>query len=150
MLLLPGYPTPHETELRVHADALGITPWTRFVGWVTDDDLEAMYRAASCFVFPSLYEGFGLPVLEAMARGVPVACSLRGRAGRGAGDAAVSFDPELPDEISRALQRILDDPSEADRLRTAGLARARHFTWGATARGTLETYERVLGSRSAG
>ena len=81
-----------------------------------------------------------------MTRGVPVACSVRASLGEVVGDAAVSFDPERPEEIARAMIRILDDPVEADHLRAAGLARAASFTWAATARGTLQTYERALGA----
>ena len=146
ILVLPGYPTAHEAALRSRAEALGIARSTRFIGWVSRDELEALYSAAACFVFPSLYEGFGLPVLEAMTRGVPVACSVRASLGEVIGDAAVSFDPERPEEIARAMIRILDDPVEADHLRAAGLARAASFTWAATARGTLRTYERALGA----
>ena len=146
ILVLPGHPTAHEAALRSRADALGIARSTRFIGWVSGDELEALYSAAACFVFPSLYEGFGLPVLEAMTRGVPVACSVRASLGEVVGDAAVSFDPERPEEIARAMIRILDDPVEADHLRAAGLARAASFTWAATARGTLRTYERALGA----
>jgi glycosyltransferase involved in cell wall biosynthesis len=148
VLVLPGYATTHEDELRSRADDLGIGQATRFVGWVSPDELEALYNAAACFVFPSLYEGFGLPVLEAMARGVPVACSVRASLSEVAGDAAVSFDPEHPSEIARAMVHILDDPAEAARLRAAGRARAAIFTWAATARGTLNTYEQVLSSSS--
>ena len=87
VLVLPGYPTPHERELRERAAALGIEGDTRFAGWVSTADLEGLYSTrSSCFVYPSLYEGFGLPVLEAMARGVPVACSDRASLSEVAGD----------------------------------------------------------------
>ena len=75
VLVVPGYSTIHEPELRARADALGAGGRIRFTGWLEDDLLDGLYRAASCFVFPSLAEGFGLPVLEAMVRGTPVACS---------------------------------------------------------------------------
>ncbi|MHB1833701.1 MAG: glycosyltransferase family 4 protein, partial [Solirubrobacteraceae bacterium] len=103
LLVLPGYPTPHEAHLRAHAERLGATGDVRFLGWVTDDELEGLYAAAACFVFPSLYEGFGLPVLEAMARGVPVACSSRGSLREVAGDDALIFNPESEAEIASAI-----------------------------------------------
>src|SRR5204863_361608 len=72
VLVLPGYATRHDAELREHAAALGVSDDVRLLGWLPDADLEGLYALAAAFVFPSLYEGFGLPVLEAMARGVPV------------------------------------------------------------------------------
>jgi glycosyltransferase involved in cell wall biosynthesis len=145
-LVLPGYPTPHEEELKQRAEEVGVSADVRFVGWIPGDELDALYRAAACFVFPSLYEGFGLPVLEAMARGVPVACSDRGAIAEVAGDAARAFDPESARAIATAIESILGNPGEAERLRAAGYERARKFTWSETARLTLESYERALGS----
>jgi glycosyltransferase involved in cell wall biosynthesis len=144
LLVLPGYPTAHEEELRARARDLGVEEDTRFLGWVSAGDLEGLYALAACFVFPSLYEGFGLPVLEAMARGVPVACSDRGSLREVAGSAALVFDPEDPRSIANAVTRLLDDPAEAERLRGAGREQAGRFTWEATARGVLETYRRAL------
>jgi glycosyltransferase involved in cell wall biosynthesis len=142
-LVLAGYSTPHEVELRRRAAALGLEADVRFAGWVPAVDLEALYSLASACVFPSLYEGFGLPVLEAMARGVPVACSDRGSLAEVAGNAARLFDPERPERIAAAIEALLGDPVEADRLRAAGRERAAKFTWAATARGTLASYERA-------
>jgi glycosyltransferase involved in cell wall biosynthesis len=144
LLVVPGYPTPHEEELRARARDLGLDEDTRFLGWVSAADLEGLYALAACFAFPSLYEGFGLPVLEAMARGVPVACSDRASLREVAGSAALVFDPEDPRSIANAVTRLLDDPAEAERLRVAGRAQASRFTWEATARGVLETYRRAL------
>jgi glycosyltransferase involved in cell wall biosynthesis len=144
LLVLPGYATPFEAELRHHAEELGLGEHTRFPGWISSDDLEGLFAAASAFVFPSLYEGFGLPVLEAMARGVPVACSDRGSLGEVAGDAALLFDPERPEDIAATITALLSNPAEAERLREAGRARAREFTWGATAKATLASYGRAL------
>lgn len=144
VLVLPGYPTEHELELRAQATELGLADDTRFVGWVSSADLEALYGLASCFVFPSLYEGFGLPVLEAMARGLPVACSMNGSLAEVAGDAARTFDPESPRAIADAVDDVLRDRALAERLRAAGAERARRFTWAATAEATLASYERAL------
>jgi glycosyltransferase involved in cell wall biosynthesis len=144
LLVLPGYPTSHEGELRRRAAELHVDGDVRLLGWVDVDELEGLYAAAACFVFPSLNEGFGLPVLEAMARGVPVACSGRGALGEVAGDAALRFDPESEQAIAAAIERLLDDRAEAERLRAAGLARATQFSWAATAAGTLASYERSV------
>ena len=144
LLVLPGYSTPHEDELRLHAAELGVAGDVRLLGWVDPAELEGLYAAAACFVFPSLYEGFGLPVLEAMTRGVPVACSAFGALGEVAGDAALHFDPESEPAIAAAIERLLVDLGEAERLRAAGRERAAQFSWAATAAGTLGCYERAL------
>jgi glycosyltransferase involved in cell wall biosynthesis len=144
VLVVPGYPTEHERDLRSHATELGLADDIRFVGWVSSADLEGLFRLASCFVFPSLYEGFGLPVLEAMARGLPVACSDRGALLEVAGNAARFFDPESPHSIAEALQELLQDTALVAKLRTAGLDRAHGFTWVETARATLRSYEAAL------
>ena len=150
VLVIPGYATPHEQQLRAHAQALGIGDDVRFLGWVSGAELEGLYALASVFVFPSLYEGFGLPVLEAMRRGVPVACSNRSSLPEVAGDAALLFDPEDPRAITAAIERLLRDPAEAQRLRSAGREQAARFTWAATARATVASYERALGRRTVG
>jgi glycosyltransferase involved in cell wall biosynthesis len=144
VLVLPGYPTPYETELRQRAAALGVAPDVRFLGWVDDAEMDWLYRAATAFVFPSLAEGFGLPVLEAMARGLPVACSNRPPLTEVAADAALTFDPCSPRAIADAVVRLLGDPALRDRLRAAGTARAPAFTWSATAERTLASYRRAL------
>ncbi len=146
--VLPGYPTPYEAELRAHAERLEIAGDVRWPAWLDEADVEGLFALAGAFVVPSLYEGFGLPVLEAMARGVPVACSDRASLPEVAGDAALLFDPERPDQIAAAIERLLGDRSEADRLRAAGRARAAGFTWARTADLTLASYERALSGAS--
>jgi glycosyltransferase involved in cell wall biosynthesis len=146
VLLLPGYPTPWEADLRTRAHELGLDADTRFLGWVGDDELDALYAASACFVFPSLYEGFGLPVLEAMARGVPVACSDTGSLPEVAGGAARLFDPEDPAAIASAIETLLTDRDEAARLVALGLERAAELTWQTTARATADVYRRALAS----
>lgn len=143
VLVLPGYPTAHEQELRDRARALGVDGDVRFLGWVADAELEGLYALAAAFVFPSLHEGFGLPVLEAMLRGVPVACSNTSSLPEVAGDAALLFAPEDPAAIAAAMERLLTDAALADRLRAAGRERAARFSWAATARGTAASYERA-------
>jgi glycosyltransferase involved in cell wall biosynthesis len=144
LLVLPGYATDHEARLRSRAHELGIGDDVRFLGWLPAADLEGLYAASAAFVFPSLYEGFGLPVLEAMRRGLAVACSRRAALAEVAGPAARDFDPEDPADIARALRAVLDDPREAARLREAGARQAARFTWEATARGCLASYARAL------
>ena len=144
ILVLAGHATPYEAELRARAVDLGLGEHTRFLGWVPSEELEGLYRSATCFVFPSLYEGFGLPVLEAMARGTPVACSNRGALIEVAGDAALLFDPEQPDAIAAAIEKLLADPIERERLSRAGREQAAGFTWAEAARRTLKTYESAV------
>jgi glycosyltransferase involved in cell wall biosynthesis len=143
VLVLPGYPTAHEAELRERARTLGLEGDVRFPAWVSAAELEGLWAIARVFVFPSLYEGFGLPVLEAMARGVPVACSNASSLPELAGAAALLFDPRDPDAIRQALERLLGDPVLAESLRARGRERAREFTWERTARLTLASYRRA-------
>jgi glycosyltransferase involved in cell wall biosynthesis len=146
LLVLPGYPTPYEAQLAARAVQLGVSDDVRLLGWVSDEELEGLYAAAAAFVFPSLYEGFGLPVLEAMARGVPVACSDRGALAEVSGDAALHFDPEATESIGGAIHALLVDQALADRLRALGRTRAAQYSWRAAAQGTLASYDRALGS----
>ena len=148
LLVLPGYPTPHEQELREQARELGIAGDVLFLGWLAPEELDGLYAAAECFVFTSRYEGFGMTVLEAMARGVPVACSRASAIPEVAGDAALLFDPERVEEIVGAIRSLLGDPNLRARLAEAGLRRAAEFSWERTARGTLETYRRALGQET--
>jgi glycosyltransferase involved in cell wall biosynthesis len=144
-LVLPGYPTWHEAQLRERAASAGVAADVRFLGWLSGAELEGLWAVADTFVFPSLYEGFGLPVLEAMARGVPVASSNASSLPEVAGDAALLFDPHDESAIASAVERLLSDPEEAARLRARGLERARSFTWERTARLVLASYGRALG-----
>jgi glycosyltransferase involved in cell wall biosynthesis len=116
-------------------------------GFLPASDLRKVLAAADFLVFPSLYEGFGLPVLEAMAAGVPVACSRRASLPEVAGDAALFFDPESVDEIAAAIGRLSRDRALREDLRKRGTENAARFSWEKTARETLEVYESVLASR---
>jgi glycosyltransferase involved in cell wall biosynthesis len=146
-LVLPGRPTEHERELRALAAGSGLTANVVFPPYVDRADLEGLYAAASCFVLPSLNEGFGLPVLEAMRRDVPVACSNVSAVSEVAGDAARYFDPLQPREIASALLDLLGDRALAERLVAAGHERALAFSWEATAELTLDCYERAWSGR---
>lgn len=143
LLVLPGYETPFGDELRRRAKELGVADRVRFLGWVSDEDLEGLYAAAACFAFPSLAEGFGLPVLEAMERGLPVACSDAGPLPEVAGDAARYFDPLDVGDMTAALTDLLRDAGLRKELTSAGRRRAASFTWERTARETAESYERA-------
>ncbi|MGA9285430.1 MAG: glycosyltransferase family 1 protein [Solirubrobacteraceae bacterium] len=148
LLVLPGYPTEHEAALRERALAAGVEQDVRFLDWLSGEEFEGLWQVAQAFVYPSLYEGFGLPVLEAMARGVPVACSNASSLPEVVGEAALLFDPHDEHAIAAALERLLSesdrDREEIERLRARGLERARQFTWERTARLTLESYGRAL------
>lgn len=146
LLVIPGYPTPYEQELRAHIAKLDVEDDVRLLDWIQPAQLEGLYSAAACLVCASLHEGFGLPVLEAMARGVPVACSARGALREVAGDAALLFDPESVSQITAAIELLVAGGHEPQRLREAGLARSARFTWTATATGTVAAYERALSS----
>jgi glycosyltransferase involved in cell wall biosynthesis len=113
-------------------------------GETTPGDLDALYRAASVFVYPSLYEGFGLPVLEAMARGTPSVVSIASSLPEVAGEAAVPVDPRSVAGLAEAMERVINDRDLAARLSAAGRARAATFSWDETARRTLEVYKSVL------
>ncbi|HJP65763.1 MAG TPA: glycosyltransferase family 1 protein [Actinomycetota bacterium] len=116
------------------------------VGQVLPLELDALYRAADAFVYPSLYEGFGLPVIEAMSRGVPSVVSASSSLPEVAGEAALPVDPYSVAGMADALERITTDGELAGRLRAAALTRAARFSWDQTARGTLEVYKQVLSS----
>lgn len=143
LLVLPGYPTEHEQELRDRAAALGVIADVRFPGWISEADREGLYALATAFVFPSLYEGFGLPVLEAMQRGVPVATSDRGSLAEVAGDAALRFDPEDTGAIAAAVARLLAEPALREDLVARGARQAAAHGWDRTAAGTVAAYRRA-------
>ncbi len=114
-----------------------------FAHAVPDTALPALYSGAAAFVFPSEYEGFGLPVIEAMACGAPVVCSNAASLPEVVGAAARLIDPHSVDEMAAAIQRVLSDAALREELRAKSLARAAHFSWERTARETLAVYERV-------
>lgn len=115
-------------------------------GRLEDWQLDALYRDADVVAYPSLYEGFGLPVIEAMGRGVPVVASTTPAVAETAGDAALLVDPLDVDALAGALERVLTDEALAADLRARGLARAAGFSWEATARATLDVYRLVTGA----
>src|ERR671925_588735 len=114
----------------------------RFTGWLDDAVLDGLYRAATCLVFPSLAEGFGLPVLDALARGTLVATSNATSLPEVAGDAALYFEPEDMEAIAASIARLLADESLRARLSEAGPLQAAKFSWARTAEASLESYRR--------
>ncbi len=143
-LVLPGNPTQHEEELKAKAASLGAGEAVRFPAYVGDAELEGLYQLADVVAVPSVREGFGLPVLEAMQRGVPVACSNTSSLPEVGGDAVRYFDPFDVESIAAAIRDLLENGELARELAAKGLERARSFTWERTAEGTLESYERAL------
>lgn len=146
-LVLPGRPTPYEDELRALADGLGVSGAVAFPPYLAEADVEGLYACAACLVFPSYVEGFGLPILEAMRRRVPVACAAASAPSEVAGDAALFFDPDDPTEVADATITLLTDPRRAEDLTERGHRRAAEFSWRATAERTLESWERAWTSR---
>jgi glycosyltransferase involved in cell wall biosynthesis len=114
-----------------------------FIGYVPDSDLPALYSGAMCFAYPSYFEGFGLPVLEAMQCGTPVVAGNRTSLPEAAGDAGVLFDPFDESAIAAVLTQVIENPNYRAELRVKGLARAAAFSWRTTAKMTLEAYERA-------
>ncbi|MGQ0810048.1 MAG: glycosyltransferase family 4 protein [Nitrospiraceae bacterium] len=122
---------------------------TVFTGVVPDERLIELYQQAALFVFPSLYEGFGLPVLEAMACGCPVICSFASSLPEVAGNAAILVDPEEANNLTEQMEHVLMDPAARRELQEKGLVQAAQFSWDRTARETVAVYERVVeGGRS--
>ncbi len=136
-LVVTGYPPTRRDELPDGARLV-------LPGWLETADLEGLYAAATCLAFPSLAEGFGLPVLEAMRRGLPVACSDTTSLPEVAGDAALLFDPTDEAAIRTAVSRVLGDAALRADLAARGREQAARFTWETAARGTWATYDLVL------
>ena len=147
ILVLPGYPTDYDRGLRAIAEDLGIAERVVFCGWVDDADLEGLYAAATCVTVPSLVEGFGLPVLEAMRRGVPVIASDIPVLREVGGDMAVFVDPCNVPDIADAIRRVSEDGQLHGALATGGRLRAQEFSWKACADATAASYRRTLSGR---
>lgn len=146
MLVLAGARTTHAEELALVVRELGIERQVLFTGYVPRRDLPALYRGAGVFVYPSLYEGFGLPVLEAMASGVPVVTSSVSSLPEVADEAALLVDPESVDRLAWAISLYLTDGELGRTMARRGLARSREFTWEQTARKTVEVYRLAVGA----
>jgi glycosyltransferase involved in cell wall biosynthesis len=146
LLLLAGHAGQDADALAAHARGNGLSDRVRLTGWIPRADLEGLYRASRLFVYPSLMEGFGLPVLEAMARGLPVACSTAPALTEVTGGAAALFDPRDTTAMTSTIRRLLDDPQRRAQLIAQGHARVGAFSWERCAQRTLAIYRRVIGA----
>jgi len=135
-------------DMRKTVSSLGLQGHVVFPGFIEDEDLPDLYRGAHLFVYPSLYEGFGLPILEAMACGTPVITSNMSSMPEVAGDAAVLVDPRDPKGLVSAMASVLADEALREKLRQKGIARARGFSWDAVAQKTLEVYASLGGPKT--
>lgn len=148
-LVIAGQDTWFGERVREAARNSGVGDRITFTGFVSDEDLLRLYNACDCFVFPSFYEGFGIPILEAMACGRAVACANTSAMPEVADGAGLLFDPERPDEIARALRDILIDGELRSRMERLGLQRAATFSWQKSAQMTLRVYEQVAGREAS-
>jgi len=143
-LVLVGKENAYQGKMRALAEELGIEEQVMFPGYVPDKELATLYSLASAFIFPSAAEGFGLPLLEAMATGCPIIASDLTVFKEIAGDAAVFVPVGDPDALSVEMQKTLEDPGHRSELFRKSLARSLHFDWDHTAEMTLRVYMRVL------
>jgi glycosyltransferase involved in cell wall biosynthesis len=139
-LLIIGDEISKLPALRRAVHGYKLHKYVRFLGFLPDEVLAVLYRLAAVFVFPSLYEGFGLPPLEAMASGTPVVTSNLSSLPEVTGDAAVLVDPYDVDSIRAGIEHVLTDPGLSDRLRVKGVARSRDFSWEASVARTQQIY----------
>jgi glycosyltransferase involved in cell wall biosynthesis len=143
-LIIIGDELSKHPDLRRTVIRGGVQNDVRFMGFIPIEMLRVFYDAAKIFVFPSLYEGFGLPPLEAMAHGTPVVTSNTSSLPEVVGNAAVLVNPENVFEISRAMHRMLTDQPLRERMKAAGIEQARRFSWETSVRRMVAVYEEVL------
>jgi len=139
-LLIVGRAGGDSARVKEAVERLGLTAWVRLAGYLDGETVRSLHHLATLLVFPSLVEGFGLPILEAMAAGLPVATSGTSALPEIAGEAAVFFDPENPEDIAAQIGRLLDDQDLRRALAEKGRRRAGLFEWSTTAAKTLEFY----------
>lgn len=143
-LVLAGREDRRYPETHQEAERLGLGERVIFLGEVVDDHLPALYSGATVFAFPSLYEGFGLPVLEAMACGAPVICSNTSSLPEIVGDAAITLDPLDQESWTAAMGELIEKETLQEEMQEKGLQRARKYSWKETARRTWEVYQDVV------
>ena len=142
-LVLAGGAGWKNSEVYKRIEDMAMADAIRLIGYVPDEDLPAVMSGATLFLYPSLYEGFGLPPLEAMACGTPVVASNTSSLPEVVGDAALTVDPYDVEGLAKAMEQLLNDEELRNEMRTRGLARAKLFSWERTARETLKVYEEV-------
>ena len=147
VLVIAGGSHGRREDIEAVVTSLRLRDHVRLTGYVRDEDLPALYDGARVFVFPSLYEGFGLPVLEAMACGTAVACSNATSLPEVAGDAAAMFESDDTDAIAGTLGSLITDDQLVEALRERGFKRAKQFTWKHCARETLTVYAEAVAAR---
>lgn len=143
-LVLSGYKGWQSEKIHARIEAAQREGWARYLGYVPGDDLPLLFAGARLFAFPSLYEGFGLPVLEALASGVPVVCSNSSSLPEVAGGAALMCEPQDIDALSASLQRGLEDDTWRTLAIAEGMRHAASFSWARCARETVEVYKAVM------
>jgi glycosyltransferase involved in cell wall biosynthesis len=146
MLVLAGSPAWRHFEVRREVERLALNDAVRITGHVTDEDLSCLYSSAEALVYPSLWEGFGFPPLEAMAAGLPVVASTGGAIPEIVGDAALLHEPTDEASLTDAMIRITSEPGLRAQLRLRGYDQARRFSWDRAARETLALYQQVHAS----
>jgi glycosyltransferase involved in cell wall biosynthesis len=148
-LLMAGGVSPESSSVLSEIDVPPLAGRVRHLGYVTDSARQDLYRSASVLVLPSLDEGFGLPVLEAMTVGVPVVAANRGALPELLDGAGTLIEPDDADGLARALEALLIDPARARAAAEKGLRRAREFTWESTARRVMDVYSAAIDRRAA-
>lgn len=142
-LVFTGMDMQKKTELMQEIGRLGLAGEVRMLGYLPYEDLPYLYNLASMMVFPSLFEGFGIPLVEAMACGCPVVCSNVTSLPEVIGEAGLTFDPNSPQQVAEKIWSVWSDDSLKQHMRERGLERAKFFNWENTARQTLEVYEKA-------
>ena len=144
---LPSKDTPFFPHPRRLAEEAGVSDGVRFIGWVPEEEKPALYSLATLFLYPSLYEGFGLPPLEAMASGTPVIASHASSLPEVVGDGGVLVDPQEPEAWAEAMVAVLTSPQKREEISAKAVEQAQKFSWRRTARETLEVYKQVAAVR---
>jgi glycosyltransferase involved in cell wall biosynthesis len=147
LLVLAGGKGWFYDDIFARVQALGLEQQVRFTGYVPDADLPLWYSAASLLLFPSVYEGFGMPVIQAMACGTAVVAAYSSAVPEAAGDAALFFDPHDASALAEQIGRVLDNPDLAAKMTAQGFEQARRFSWSESGRKLATTYQRALASR---